>query len=114
MVFAPVAWLIGIPNTDIVMVGQLLGEKTILNEFYAYMSMEELMKGFMLTDRKSIIIATYALCGFANFSSIGIRIGGIGVIAPNQRTLLSCLGLKALLGGTITSLLTASIAGMII
>jgi CNT family concentrative nucleoside transporter len=96
------------------MVGQLLGEKTILNEFYAFTSMKGLKESFLLTDRKSIIIATYALCGFANFSSIGIQIGGIGVIAPNQRVLLSKLGLKALLGGTIASLITASIAGMII
>ncbi|MFC2114052.1 NupC/NupG family nucleoside CNT transporter [Bacteroidota bacterium] len=114
MVFAPIAWLIGIPNVDLVMVGQLLGEKTILNEFYAYASMSDLKNSLLLTDPKSVIITTYALCGFANFASIGIQIGGIGVLAPNQRANLSKLGLKALLGGTIASLLSASIAGIII
>ncbi|MBL6964576.1 MAG: Na+ dependent nucleoside transporter [Bacteroidetes bacterium] len=114
MIFAPVAWLIGIPNVDLVMVGQLLGEKTILNEFYAYASMSELKNSLLLTDPKSIIITTYALCGFANFASIGIQIGGIGALAPGQRKNLAKLGLKALFGGTIASLLSASIAGMII
>ncbi|MEA3495290.1 MAG: nucleoside transporter C-terminal domain-containing protein [Bacteroidota bacterium] len=114
MIFAPIAWLIGIPSNDIVMVGQLLGEKTILNEFYAYTSLGGLRDSFLLTNPRSVIITTYALCGFANFASIGIQIGGISALAPNQRTVLSKLGLKALIGGTIASLLTASIAGMII
>ncbi|MBT4340173.1 MAG: Na+ dependent nucleoside transporter [Bacteroidetes bacterium] len=114
MIFAPIAWLIGIPNVDLVMVGQLLGEKTILNEFYAYASMSNLKNSFLLTDPRSVIITTYALCGFANFASIGIQIGGISALAPGQRKNLSKLGLKALAGGTIASLLSASIAGMII
>jgi CNT family concentrative nucleoside transporter len=114
MIFAPIAWLIGIPNVDLVMVGQLLGEKTILNEFYAYASMSDLKNNLLLTDPKSVIITTYALCGFANFASIGIQIGGISALAPGQRVVLSKLGVKALIGGTIASLLSASIAGMII
>ncbi len=113
-IFSPIAWLIGIPSYDIFMVGQLLGEKTILNEFYAYVSLSNLKNSFLLTDAKSVLIATYALCGFANFSSIGIQIGGISALAPNQRVTLSQLGIKALIGGTIATLLTASIAGIIL
>ncbi|MGB4929187.1 MAG: nucleoside transporter C-terminal domain-containing protein, partial [Chitinophagales bacterium] len=108
---APVAWLLGTPSADIVAVGQLLGEKTIINEFVAYASLGEMKSGL---DEKSIIIATYALCGFSNFASIGIQIGGIGALAPNQKTNLSQLGLRALLGGTVACFFTAAIAGMII
>src|SRR6185436_4915971 len=92
-------------------VGQLLGTKTILNEFVAYIDMSKMMSSGLLTDQRSIVIATYALCGFANFSSIGIQIGGIGVMAPNQRKNLSELGLRSLLGGVIACLMTAVIAG---
>ena len=113
-VFAPVAWLIGVDSSDMNIVGQLLGEKTILNEFYAYGSLAQLKNTGILTDERSILLATYALCGFSNFASIGIQIGGIGALAPNQRTSISQLGIKALVGGTLATLLTASIVGMII
>ena len=96
------------------MIGQLLGEKTILNEFYAYASLSELKQAGAITNYRSIVIATYALCGFANFASIGIQIGGIGVLAPKQRTTLAKFGIKALIGGTVAALLTATIAGMLI
>ena len=111
IIMAPVAWLLGTPSGDILAVGQLLGEKTIINEFVAYASLGE-MKDTL--DEKSIIIATYALCGFSNFASIGIQIGGIGALAPNQKTNLSQLGIRALLGGTVACFFTAAIAGMII
>ena len=113
-VFAPVAWIIGVPSQDITTVGQLLGEKTILNEFYAYGSLSSLKTSGTITNYRSIVIATYALCGFANFASIGIQIGGIGVLAPKQRGTLAKFGIKALIGGTIAALLTATIAGMLI
>ncbi len=109
LLMAPVAWLLGAPASDMLMVGQLLGEKTIINEFVAYASLGELKSGL---DEKSIIIATYALCGFSNFASIGIQIGGIGALAPNQKTTLSQLGLRALLGGTVACFFTAAIAGI--
>ncbi len=112
--FAPVAWIIGVPAEDIVVVGQLLGEKTILNEFYAYASLSDLKNNGAITNYRSIVIATYALCGFANFASIGIQIGGIGVLAPSQRKTLAAFGIKALIGGTVAALLTATIAGMLI
>lgn len=110
--FSPVAWLIGVNNNDIFTVGQLLGEKTILNEFYAYTSFGNLKNAGVIVDTKTIVITTYALCGFSNFASIGIQIGGIGSLAPDKRTLLSQLGLRALLGGTIACLLTSAIIGM--
>lgn len=112
-IFAPIAWLVGIPSQDIVAVGQLLGEKTILNEFVAYFSLTDLMANNVLSE-KSIIISTYALCGFANFASIGIQIGGIGSIAPGQRPTLTKFGIKALIGGTAATLMTGAIAGMLI
>jgi CNT family concentrative nucleoside transporter len=110
--FSPVAWLIGVPGNDIMMVGQLLGEKTILNEFFAYTTLGEMKDSGRLLNEKSIIIATYALCGFSNFASIGIQIGGIGTLAPSRRALLSQLGVKALIGGTMACLFTAAIVGM--
>ncbi len=113
-IFAPVAWIIGVPAEDITTVGQLLGEKTILNEFYAYGSLSTLKASGTITNYRSIVIATYALCGFANFASIGIQIGGIGVLAPSQRGTLARFGVKALIGGTVAALLTATIAGMLI
>ncbi|BAO54503.1 NupC/NupG family nucleoside CNT transporter [Nonlabens marinus] len=111
--FAPVAWLIGVPFEDVIAVGQLLGEKTILNEFFAYGSLSTLKNTGVLVNYRSIVISTYALCGFANFASIGIQIGGIGVLAPSQRTVLAKFGIKALIGGTCAALLTATIAGML-
>jgi CNT family concentrative nucleoside transporter len=112
--FAPIAWIIGIPAQDITLVGQLLGEKTILNEFYAYATLSDLKNNGVLTNYRSVVIATYALCGFANFASIGIQIGGIGVLAPSQRVTLARFGVKALIGGTMAALLTATIVGMLI
>ncbi len=113
LVFSPLAWIIGIPNQDIFLVGQLLGEKTALNEFFAYISLSEMVNAGQLSQR-SIVISTYALCGFANFASIGIQIGGISSLAPNQRKTLTELGILALVGGTVAAFLTACIAGMLI
>lgn len=111
-IFAPLAWLIGVPNGDILSIGQLLGEKTILNEFYAYGTLGTMKANNLITDPKSILIATYALCGFANFASIGIQIGGISQLAPGQRKNLTELSIKALIGGTVATLMSATIAGM--
>lgn len=111
--FAPLMWLIGIATEDIVTVGRLLGEKLILTEFIGYISLAEIKASGVLANPKSIIMATYILCGFANFSSIGIQIGGIGALAPNKRVLLSKLGMHALLAGTLASLMSATIIGMI-
>jgi len=111
--FAPIMWLIGIPASDITLVGRLLGEKIIMTEFIGYVSLSQ-MKEAGLLDPKSIIMATYMLCGFANFASIGIQIGGIGSLAPNQRVLLSRYGMRALLGGTLAALMSATIVGMIL
>jgi|GEM_PF-350595 len=111
--FAPLAWLCGTPTADIVAVGQLLGEKTIINEFVAYGTLGNMKDLGLITNSKSLIIAIYALCGFSNFGSIGIQLGGIGALAPGQRHHLAHLGLYALLGGTIACLFTAVIAGMI-
>ena len=111
---APLAWLMGVCKEDIFLVGQLLGEKTVLNEFVAYVSLGEMKMAGEFVEQRSIIIATYILCGFANFSSIGIQIGGIGALAPNRVSDLSKLGVLALIGGTIASLFTAVIVGMIL
>lgn len=110
--FAPIAWLMGVPGNDIFLVGQLLGEKTILNEFYAYKTLGEMKFSGMFEHEKSMIMATYILCGFSNFASIGIQIGGIGTLIPNRKGLLSKLGLRALLGGTLACLFTAVLVGM--
>ncbi|MEL6590498.1 MAG: nucleoside transporter C-terminal domain-containing protein [Bacteroidota bacterium] len=114
LLFAPVAWLLGVPSEDLMIVGQLLGEKTIINEFVAYTSMGEAKQIGSFVNYKSIIISTYALCGFANFSSIGIQIGGIGSLAPGQRKTLSELGIKSLIGGTIAAFMTAVLAGLLV
>lgn len=112
IVFAPLAWLMGTPTTDIIEIGSLLGEKTILNEFVAYVSLAEMNNAGSLTP-KSVIIATYALCGFSNIASIGIQIGGIGAMAPGKRAMLSRLGFRALVGGSVACFFTACIAGML-
>jgi concentrative nucleoside transporter, CNT family len=112
-IFSPVAWLIGIDSHDMLNVGQLLGEKTILNEFNAYISFGKMKDAGVLTDPKSVLITTYALSGFANFASIGIQIGGISQLAPNQRQNLTELGFKALIGGTIACLMCGCLAGML-
>lgn len=107
--FRPIAWLIGIPWNEAHLVGQLLGQKLVINEFVAYIHLQKM--GALLSDR-SVLIASYALCGFANFSSIGIQIGGIGGLAPSQRPTMAQLGFRAVLGGTMASLLTASVAAL--
>lgn len=109
--FAPVAWALGIPWKDCANVGDLLGTRLVLNEFIAYAKLGTLKTTL---DPRSFTIATFALCGFANFSSIGIQIGGIGALAPNRRHDLARLGLKAVLAGTLANFLTASIAGILI
>ncbi|QHI38304.1 Putative nucleoside permease NupX [Kordia antarctica] len=115
--FAPLMWLIGIDSQDMSLMGQLLGIKLAASEFIGYIQLAELKdatNAVHLTYNKSIIMATYMLCGFANFASIGIQIGGIGSLAPGQRKTLSEFGIKALIGGTIASLISATIAGMLI
>ncbi len=111
--FAPLMWLIGVGAEDIIIVGRLLGEKLILTEFIGYISLAELKTAAVFAHPKSVIMATYILCGFANFSSIGIQIGGIGALAPGRRVLLSKYGIPALLAGTLASLMSATIIGMI-
>ncbi|HEY9169332.1 MAG TPA: nucleoside transporter C-terminal domain-containing protein [Lutibacter sp.] len=116
-IFAPLMWLIGVAKEDMMMMGQLLGVKLAASEFVGYIQLAELKNMANvthLTYNKSVIMATYMLCGFANFASIGIQIGGIGSLAPGQRKTLSEFGLKAVIGGSIASLLSATIAGMII
>jgi CNT family concentrative nucleoside transporter len=115
--FAPLMWLIGVAKEDMTLMGQLLGIKIVASEFIGYIQLADLKEASSLVHlnyQKSIIIATYMLCGFANFASIGIQIGGIGSLAPGQRKNLSKFGFKALIGGTLASLLSATIAGMII
>ena len=114
LLLAPIAWVIGVPSGDLLVVGQLLGEKTMLNEFYAYVSFGQLKEAGVITSPKSILIITYALCGFANVASIGIQLGGISALAPGQRMTIARLGVKALIAGTIASLLTACVAGMLV
>ena len=117
IIFSPIMWLIGVANTDILLMGQLLGVKLASSEFVAYAQLAELKNIeniISLNYEKSVIMATYMLCGFANFASIGIQIGGIGVIAPKIKPILIELGFKAMLAGTIVSLLSATIAGAII
>ena len=113
MLFSPIAWILGTPAADVLTVGQLLGQKTVLNEFIAYKELNDIRAANIPIDPKSVLIATYALCGFSNFASIGIQIGGISAIAPGQRKNLTELGIKALIGGTIACFLTAVIAGML-
>ena len=107
--FAPVAWLIGIPWQDAAAIGNLLGTRMVLNEFVAFAQLGT-MKARSI--RVSFTIATFALCGFANFSSIGIQIGGIGALAPEQRDQLAKFGIRAMLAGTMANLMSASIVGI--
>jgi len=116
-IFSPLMWLMGVATEDISLMGQLLGIKLASSEFVAYTQLATLKDPSSLVHfsyNKSVIMATYMLCGFANFASIGIQIGGIGSLAPNQRKTLSKFGMKAVLGGTLASLLSATIAGMIL
>ena len=109
--FAPIAWSLGVPWRDAPTIGNLLGTRMVLNEFVAYSQLGPLKE---MLDPKSFTIATFALCGFANFSSIGIQIGGIGALAPERRHDLARLGLRAMLAGTFANFLTATIAGMLL
>ncbi|HVF33979.1 MAG TPA: nucleoside transporter C-terminal domain-containing protein, partial [Candidatus Saccharimonadia bacterium] len=115
-VLAPLAWVIGVPWVDATTVGGLIGTKVVLNEFVAYVNFGEIVRGNVpgvtLTDQGRLI-ATYALCGFANFSSIAIQIGGIGGLAPERRGDLARFGLRAVLGGSIATFMTATIAGVL-
>ncbi len=113
-IFAPVMWLIGVGGEDITIMGRLLGEKVIMTEFVGYISLADLKTAGAFVHNKSIIMATYMLAGFANFASIGIQIGGIGSLAPNKRVLLAKFGMRALLAGTLASLMSATIIGMIL
>jgi len=110
---APVAWLMGI-DQQLMIAGQIIGEKTVLNEFYAYGTLAQMKTAGTLTDPRTQIILTYALCGFSNIASVGIQVGGIGALAPNQRTTLAQLGLKSLLGGSLACFMTACVASMLI
>lgn len=117
LIFSPLMWLIGVAKEDMMLMGQLLGIKLAASEFVGYIQLAELKNAantLHFTYEKSVIMATYMLCGFANFASIGIQIGGIGSLAPGQRKTLSEFGMKAVLGGTLASLLSATLAGMII
>lgn len=113
-ILAPFVWLIGIASEDITLVGRILGEKLIMTEFIGYISLGELKTAGAFAQQKSIIMSTYMLAGFANFASIGIQIGGIGSLAPSKRVLLSQYGMRALLAGTLASLMSATIVGMIL
>jgi CNT family concentrative nucleoside transporter len=111
-IIAPVAYVVGVPWADAVNMGSLLGTKVVLNEFVAYLQLSELVQSGVLSQ-KTITMATFALCGFANFSSIAIQIGGIGGLAPGRKSELAKFGLKAVLAGTLANLMTATIAGML-
>jgi CNT family concentrative nucleoside transporter len=109
-ILSPLAWIIGIPWSEATLVGGLIGEKIVINEFVAYMHLSEIKDSL---SEHSVLISTYALCGFANFSSIAIQLGGIGGLAPNRRSDIARLGLRAVLGGTLATMMTATIAGVL-
>ncbi|MEW6159951.1 MAG: nucleoside transporter C-terminal domain-containing protein [Verrucomicrobiota bacterium] len=109
---APFAWIMGVPSRDCLLVGQVMGERIVLNEFIGYLSLTNMQKQTLL-DPRSFTLATYALCGFANFSSIAIQIGGIGALAPKRRADLASLGLRAMIGGVLASYLTATVVGIL-
>ncbi|MDB9517005.1 NupC/NupG family nucleoside CNT transporter [Roseofilum reptotaenium CS-1145] len=113
VIFAPVAWLMGVPWADCLVVGELLGKKTILTEFIAYVDLSELIANQQISDRTAAI-ATYALCGFSNLGAIGIQLGGIGAIAPSRQSDLAQLGLRAMIGGFLACCMTACIAGVLL
>lgn len=114
VILAPFMWLIGIPSSDIMLVGSLLGQKTILNEFVAYFQLQEWKDAGLFMYQKSILMSTYILCGFANISSIGILLGGIGVLAPEKKDLITRFGFPAMIAGALVSVLSATIVGMIL
>ena len=111
--FAPLAFILGIPSNEILLAGNLLGQKLVMNEFVAYISLGDAIKSGALSPR-TITIMTYALCGFANISSIGIQLGGIGGLAPERKSDIAQLGIKALIGGTLVTLMNAAIIGILI
>ena len=108
---APFAWLMGVPSKDCLAVGSILGERIVLNEFIGYLSLSKLSTTL---DPRSYTLVTYALCGFANFSSIAIQIGGIGSLAPERRGNMAKLGVRAMIGGLLASYITATIAGILL
>jgi len=115
--FAPLMWIIGVATEDMTLMGQLLGIKIVASEFVGYVQLADLKQpenALHFGYKKSVVMATYMLCGFANFASIGIQIGGIGILAPGQRKNLSELGVKAMVGGSIVSLMSATIAGALL
>ena len=114
VVTAPFMWLVGVPGEDIMLVGSLLGQKTILNEFVAYFQLQQWKDAGLFLYDKSIMMSTYILCGFANISSIGILLGGLGVLAPEKRGVITRLGVPAMIGGALVSVLSAAIVGMIL
>jgi CNT family concentrative nucleoside transporter len=109
-ILSPLAWIIGVPWSEATIVGALIGEKIVLNEFVAYLHLGEIKDTL---SEHSVLISTYALCGFANFSSIAVQLGGIGGLAPNRRPDIARLGLRAVLGGTLATMMTATIAGVL-
>ena len=113
-VFWPLAFLMGVPASECATIGTLLGEKIVINEFVAYLHLNEMIESGVQLSKKSLVIVTYALCGFANFSSIAIQIGGIGGIAPERRHDLSRLGLRAMFGGMLAACMTATVAGLLV
>jgi CNT family concentrative nucleoside transporter len=115
--FSPLAWLIGVPREDCVRVGELLGLRMATNEFVAYQQLSAWLRDpeqVVNLSERSRVLVTYALCGFANFGSIGIQLGGIGALAPERRGDLAKLGLRAMWGGTIACLMTACVAGILL
>ena len=114
VITASLMWLIGVPYEDMMAVGSLLGQKTILNEFVAYMQMQQWREAGIFVYEKSVIMSTYLLCGFANISSIGILLGGLGVLAPEKKGLISRMGVKSMIAGMMVAILSATIIGMIL
>lgn len=114
VILSPFMWLIGVPSGDIMLVGSLLGQKTILNEFVAYFQLQQWKDAGLFLSEKSVIMSTYILCGFANISSIGILLGGMGVLAPEKRGMITRFGVPAMIGGALVSVLSATIVGAII
>ena len=113
-VFYPVIWLTGVPGEDIGLVGRLLGEKLILTEFVGYQSMADMLREGAFSSAKSVVMAAYVLCGFANFASVGILIGAVGGMAPGKKHILSQFGLKAMLAASLVALMSAAMVGMFI
>ena len=114
VLLSPFMWLIGVPSGDIMLVGSLLGQKTILNEFVAYFQLQDWKDAGLFVSQKSILMSTYLLCGFANIGSIGILIGGLGVLAPEKRELITRMGFRSMIAGTMVSILSATLVGMLL